>query len=1760
MFVGRNFNIPSVKSNERIPDNNQFLIKNSSSIDIADTLNHLSEYLNINNVIDNKTTSSLATFRYTNIMKKETQMTHFSSLKVESKIDLFTLTTIYDDLDPISKRFPIGDGWNGESLDRITLEVEYTSEITEIYIKHMINFLKFFKELFGDKFYILAYILYAEDETRDDSDYQSLHILSLRMNNVEGYDINLDQLKEKIKNFLVNSANICKSGFDGSSFLIPYKFHFHIHYNYSVTLINNVIVDSIEKRRLNDFSYPISNQRKDNIIALSLNKNQTIPEYNITELFRLMYMLDTNETYFKEGLEEDLKNITKYESIIVHDKDLYIVDERITFVYICRIFAQHKRLKFLLEVKDIIPKVKKSIEKPFTIINTRELPKNIDKDIYNKYYNVDRKKRMKALNTLEADVNASITQIGALRYYNGKDSVEGYNIIGELEIPIKDEYFDLIKYSINIKNKKPNPGNLINLIESTRKSLSGSNLAQDKKSNDGEVYYYDWDKDFLEYDYNQIIYMDPYSRYNLEVNGIEIFTGNNNNENKNNEDKKNDTILNIDNNKRLPDIGEPETKRRPKDIEFQQGELNLVNREMESDLEKIGQIIIDANNEEIRENENANTEMNIEQIESEKAKEIMEDLNVLSVKGKVDYSNFDGPAMNIDDLEKEKKIKNENKRFKSFFVSDYEIFLKSMVPELDYELNSEMEIKKINNIQIKERIEGVVDKAANIKFALDNNPSNKNQPVFKDDELNNQVKKDREERKRRANEDLRKKREREAAENNIKQIEKNNRKDKGGNYIMLPMPYLNTFRKCVLNIKSSDLMCFKYCINAWTYLCYGSKIDFYESLRRKDEYSKWLISSPEFRQIDWSCIDFSEGVTFDEIKNFSSINKLKIVIFELEVFGTEGNIKMRNCFGVNIDFLYNKYDNIYLLYYKRHFMLIKDPDNFFQYYIGVSTMNSGRRICQYCDSRIFSTDSALNKHIESECRNILSSIKYELPKKDKISYDLKGCDLKVKIVILCDFETYFENPNINNTANTEYINKHVPYILRCVSISDENYILDEIEIENNINNTFMEYIDKHANALKTQKEIYYNQFRKFENYSNYGIKCSECKINITKGIYYSSDNDFYHERCLDMFMKKTFSMVIMFHNFKNYDLHFIVDEIFKRSEIFVIPKSKEKYTSLQYENNGINVRFGDSRSFLAASLENLSKKLKNYRFIGHNENSHLKGLMGKQSFPYEYITSYEKLLEKELPKERYNWISTLTNKCTSQEDIDKSHEIFKQYNCQNILDYSKLYLKMDVLLLAEIIVDFRENAINTYGIDPLHYFTLPGYAWDMALKTSNVSLELLKDKELIDLVIKGIRGGISSICEYKRLQSNENESILYIDANNLYGWAMSQKMPYGNIEKITNIDINEWKEIIENYNHESDIGYCLEVDLIYPDYLHKEHNALPFLPERLNDKLCLSLKNKKHYFTHIRNLKQAIDNGLVLDKIHKIMKFSQSYWLKEYIDKNTDLRKECTSESAKDFYKLMNNAVFGKSMENVFKRCKYSPVSVFDIKTQEEIRLSRSYIGEELYTNNIIMFKTNDVPVFDKPMYVGFCILDLSKWKMYDTFYNGIKRKWPDVKLAYMDTDSFVIGIPKRYDEINFEGIGDYFDLSVYNGSWKDNTNKGVLGKMKDEFPWGNEDEKKCGPITDFIGLRSKTYALQLENKNVVIKCKGVGKGNITFDDFISQYEWPSIVRMPQVNFKSQKHEVYTIKTNKIVFNNIPDDKRNSNELDNKTYAIGYNY
>ena len=442
-------------------------------------------------------------------------------------------------------------------------------------------------------------------------------------------------------------------------------------------------------------------------------------------------------------------------------------------------------------------------------------------------------------------------------------------------------------------------------------------------------------------------------------------------------------------------------------------------------------------------------------------------------------------------------------------------------------------------------------------------------------------------------------------------------------------------------------------------------------------------------------------------------------------------------------------------------------------------------------------------------------------------------------------------------------------------------------------------------------------------------------------------------------------------------------------------------------------------------------------------------------------------------------------------------------------EYHDLYLKSDILLLADVFENFRRTCLEYYKLDPCHYFTSPGLSWDAMLKMTNIKLELMTDIDMFQFIEKGMRGGVSYIAHRHALANNKylkkfderlpSKYIMYLDANNLYGWAMSQYLPTGGFRWMTEKEID--KIDLAKYKDNCRKGLILEVDLEYPKKLHDLHNDYSLAPEKIKVaknmlseyakniakkynistglvyKLIPTLSNKEKYVLHYRNLQLYTDLGLKITKVDRVFEFNQSPWMKEYIDFNTQKRTNAKNAFEKDFFKLMNNSVFGKTMENLRKRVNVRLVT--DEKKLLKLTSKPTYVSSKIFNENLVaVHKIKETLVLNRPAYVGMCILDLSKTLMYDFHYNYIKQKYGSkAKLLFTDTDSLTYEIETEDVYRDFWNDKDKLDNSDYpeNSPFYDNTNKKVIGKFKDEA---------AGiPITEFVGLRSKMYSYMKDNQ-----------------------------------------------------------------------------
>ena len=322
------------------------------------------------------------------------------------------------------------------------------------------------------------------------------------------------------------------------------------------------------------------------------------------------------------------------------------------------------------------------------------------------------------------------------------------------------------------------------------------------------------------------------------------------------------------------------------------------------------------------------------------------------------------------------------------------------------------------------------------------------------------------------------------------------------------------------------------------------------------------------------------------------------------------------------------------------------------------------------------------------------------------------------------------------------------------------------------------------------------------------------------------------------------------------------------------------------------------------------------------------------------------------------------------------------------------------------------------------------------------------------------------------------------------------------------------------------------------------------------EKLVHNLRDKKNYVIHIQALNQVLQHELRLDRIHRAIEFDQSPWLKTYIDFNTQLRMAATNDFKKNFFKSINNSVFGKTMENIRKHRNIKLVTTEEKYLCTVIR--PNFKSGVLFCENLMGCEMAKIKVvMNKPVYLGQSILDLSKIVMYEFHYDYMIPKYGDrLKLCYMDVDSLVYHI--RTENVYTDMADDIparFDTSGYclNRPLPVGLNKKVIGLMKDELG---------GAImTEFVALRPKLYSYKKLDGSEDKKCKGIKKcvvkKTLTFEDYKTCLFSDSTEYRSQLMFRSAKHEVHTIEVNKVAVNR-DDDKRTPRKDGISTFVRGH--
>jgi hypothetical protein len=975
-----------------------------------------------------------------------------------------------------------------------------------------------------------------------------------------------------------------------------------------------------------------------------------------------------------------------------------------------------------------------------------------------------------------------------------------------------------------------------------------------------------------------------------------------------------------------------------------------------------------------------------------------------------------------------------------------------------------------------------------------------------------------------------------------------------------------------------------------------------------ERISKILRGQSEI--FDWSGVSFPASL--EDVTVFERTNRVSI-----KILGWDGDAQE----VTYIRFPDGKYDLMITLFLLEddnggaHYCVVKNVSRLVSCH--VNKYDHQIYLCPWCPFKSGDNDTVL-KHVE-ECNG---ETKKEIifPEKDTfVKFRNPEREVEIPHVIYADFECTLESVDNKMGKGTVQYQQHKPsgyclYLVSRVDTSENVTVLhtaadDREDVAGHFYSTLERltrdlYVEggkyEHPKQMVFGPEESGRFLEATECYvCGEGFPIDELKNKENKSRIKVRDHCHFtgtyrgaaHSGC-NLKLKRNRFIPVFFHNLAGYDSHLFIRNLGEsRGGVSCIPQNDKQFVS--FSKNVVvgkrvlddgserdrthQLRFVDSAKFMGGSLashvENLKASGSKFPHVSRYFPEARKDcLVRKGVFPYEWFSNIGKLSETRLPPQKA-FYSSLNGCGVSDADYTHARHVWCTFGMTSMREYHDTYLAADVLQLADVFESFRDMSVQHYNLDPAHYYTAPGMFWDAALKLTGAKLELITDPDMFWMVEKGKRGGVSTITKRYAKANNqymgeaydpgkESSFITYLDANNLYGWAMSKPLPVGGFRWLTDEELpgnrGQWTDLPPSF---------LEVDLEYQPELHDHFNDFVPAPDNIVpdgskvSKLCPNLLPKERYVLHYRNLQQYAALGVRVTKVHRGVGFVEDDFLKRYIDLNTGLRAKSRNNFESDFFKLANNSVFGKTCEDIMKRV---DVRLATTRKQALRQIAKPMFKRfTIFSEHMVGIHLERAKVkMVKPSYIGVAILDLSKTLMLDFHYGYVKPKWGDLaELLMTDTDSLVYEIrtgdffadiagdvDARFDTSNFPKGGHSSGIPV-------GRNKKVIGLMKSET--GSEI------ITEYAGLRAKLYAIEMLDGSAEKKAKGVKKSavksNITFEDYVNCVRTmePKSVTMNVI--RSRMHTIHTERVTKVALSGN-DDKRViiPNDPEGRTRAIGH--
>lgn len=709
-----------------------------------------------------------------------------------------------------------------------------------------------------------------------------------------------------------------------------------------------------------------------------------------------------------------------------------------------------------------------------------------------------------------------------------------------------------------------------------------------------------------------------------------------------------------------------------------------------------------------------------------------------------------------------------------------------------------------------------------------------------------------------------------------------------------------------------------------------------------------------------------------------------------------------------------------------------------------------------------------------------------------------------KVCCYADFESYIEN-GIHNAAGFGFL---------CISKSK----------------IFTKTAYSGENALDVFFEEIMDTYKQFQSNRVSTDDCMHCDKPITNEL---DETDEYKGTCFchgykgsfhyKCWMDKHNFMPIYFHNLKGYDSNLLLSKFVSyrsRKDIRLMGKSIERMEVMQYIGPRTRIKFGDTLSFLNASLAKLVSECKTFKFASETE--------GKGLFPYQWFDSLDKL-DEPLPTDKKSWYNDLT-----KEEVDPAPALKKYYDMgfSTLREWHDYYVMLDTCQLADVFEEFREACLTELLVDPVYFQGAPSLAFHVAMRKAPSPFYLIDDVKIYEEVAHNVRGGVAQCCQRYSKVDAPNKSIKYFDVNGLYSYCMMQKLPNKLVKTLSREDTLKW---LENRRSDSDTTLLINCNVIYPKELHDKHYQFPLCPHKFNERLCTTFYPKKNILLSLEHYDFLEQNGLRIYENHSY-EFTHEYLFKDFVVDNNENRKKCTG-SRNTLYKLLNNAVYGKTCENVWR---YKKFDIIDENKEAHhdgtinTRLGQAVSWQQVTDDKILANIRINEHELNKPIHIGFAILERAKLCVEEFMVQMWEIFGDNARLLYHDTDSAMFEFVNEPDPIaKMKRHGMPID---YN-------------KTKEPGLWGDEANGKV--IIEMVGLAAKKYAYRTLDNEEVLRNKGVMKNArkinndspIGFNDYLTALTKQKPLYVNQTRIQSKKHVLSTLKQTRLALS-INDEKR----------------